>query len=60
VAPVGNSAGLDINAVTTINEGRGMLGMNPLEDNRGDLFINENSVANIETTEDKEEDKDGL
>jgi hypothetical protein len=35
-----------------------MLGMNPLEDNRGDLFINENSVANIETTEDEEEDKD--
>ena len=60
VAPVGNSAGLDINAVTTINEGRGMLGMNPLEDDRGENFINQNSVANIETTEDKEEDKDGI
>ena len=58
VAPVGNSAGLDINAVTTINEGRGMLGMNPLEDNRGENFINQNSVANIENTENQEEDKD--
>ena len=61
VAPVGNSASIDINAVTTINEGREMLGMNPLEDNvRGDDFINQNSVGNIETTEDKEKEEDGV
>ena len=61
VAPVGNSGSLDINAVTTINEGRSMLGLKPLEDDvRGENFINQNSVGNIETTEDKEEDKDGI
>ena len=38
-----------------------MLGLKPLEDDlRGENFINQNSVGNIETTEDKEEDKDGI
>ena len=61
VAPVGNSGSLDINAVTTINEGRSMLGLKPFEDDlRGENFINQNSVGNIETTEDKEDDKDGI
>jgi len=54
VAPVGNSDRIDVNAVTTINEGREMVGLKPLEDEAvGSLFINQNSVANIEVTEDK-------
>jgi len=59
VAPVGNSDKVDINGVITINEARKMLGMQELEDGRGDLFVNQNSVGNIETTEDNTEE-DGL
>ena len=51
VAPVGNSERIDINAVTTVNEGRIMLGMEVLEDERGELFINTNSVQNIDKPE---------
>ena len=56
VAPVGNSSRLDINAVTTINEARELLGLMPFEDGdiRGELFVNQNSVENIvETGDDK-------
>lgn len=64
VSPVGNSERIDINAVTTINEGREMLGLMPFEDDdeRGSLFINQNSVANISETEDTEEieEEDGV
>jgi hypothetical protein len=56
VAPVGNADKIDINGVITINEARKMLGMEELEDFRGNLFVNENSVGNINDTEDDEEE----
>ena len=57
VSPVGNSDRVELNAVTTVNEGRLMIGLQPFEegDIRGELFINQNAVANIETEETKEE-----
>ena len=48
VAPVGNSEKVDVNGVITINEARKMLGMEELEDGRGELFVNQNAVQNIE------------
>ena len=56
VAPVGNADKIDVNGVITINEARKMLGMEELEDFRGNLFVNENSVGNINDTEDDEEE----
>jgi len=56
VAPVGNADKIDVNGVITINEARKMLGMDELEDFRGELFVNENSVGNINDTEDDEEE----
>ncbi len=55
VAPVGNSDRIDVNAITTINEARLMMGMQPFEedDERGELFVNNNAVANIEETEEE-------
>jgi len=57
VSPVGNSDRVELNAVTTVNEGRFMIGLQPFQegDIRGELFINQNAVANIETEETKEE-----
>jgi len=59
VSPVGNSERVDINDITTINEGREMAGLKPFNDGdkRGELFINQNSVENIDTTEDKKEEE---
>jgi hypothetical protein len=48
VAPVGNSEKVDVNGVITINEARKMLGMEELEDGRGELFVNQNAIQNIE------------
>ena len=48
VSPVGDSAKVDLNAVVTINEARKMLGLDALEDERGEQFVNENAVQNIE------------
>ena len=50
VSPVGNSDRVDLNAVTKVNEGRLMVGLKPLDetDNRGELFITQNAIANIE------------
>ena len=48
VSPVGDSAKVDLNAVVTINEARKMLGLEMLEDERGEQFVNENAVQNIE------------
>jgi len=56
VAPVGNSERVDINGVVTINEARKMLGLDELEGGIGDIFVNQNAVANIEDTEEKEDD----
>ena len=56
VAPVGNSERVDINGVVTINEARKMLGLDALEGGIGDIFVNQNAVANIEDTEEKEDD----
>ena len=47
--PVGLSHEVDINAVLSVNEGRAILGFDTLED-KGEVFINNNSVENIETT----------
>lgn len=49
VSPVGNSDRIDVNAVTTVNEGREIMGLEPFaeDDPRGELFINNNSVENI-------------
>ncbi len=55
VSPVGDSAKVDLNAVITINEARKMLGLEVLEDARGEQFVNENAVQNIE--EDKEDEE---
>lgn len=57
VSPVGNAERIDINAITTINEGREIAGLKPFDDGdvRGDLFINQNSVENIDSKEEKEE-----
>ena len=57
VSPVGNSDRVELNAVTTVNEGRLMIGLQPFEegDVRGELFINQNAVANIETEVTNEE-----
>jgi len=54
VSPVGDSAKVDLNAVVTINEARKMLGLEMLEDARGEQFVNENAVQNIEDTIDAE------
>ena len=51
VSPVGDSAKVDLNAVITINEARKMLGLEMLEDGRGEQFVNENAVQNIEEDE---------
>ena len=59
VAPVGNSERVDINGVITINEARKMLGMVELDDERGNLFVNQNAVNNIDTNEENEVE-DGL
>ena len=57
VAPVGNSERVDTNGVVTINEARKMLGLDELEGGIGDIFVNQNAVANIEDTEEKEDDE---
>ena len=57
VAPVGNSERVDINGVVTINEARKMLGLEELEDVRGELFVNQNAIANIEANEDDEDEE---
>mgnify|MGYP003108457318 FL=1 len=54
VSPVGDSAKVDLNAVITINEARKMLGMHMLEDARGEQFVNENAVQNIDENIDDE------
>lgn len=56
VAPVGNSERVDINGVITINEARKILGMVELDDERGNLFVNQNAVNNIDSNEEKEEE----
>ena len=60
VAPVGNSEKVDVNGVITINEARKMLGMEELEDGRGELFVNQNSVENIDVEAEEETEEDGL
>ena len=57
VAPVGNSSRVDINGVVTINEARKMLGLDELEGDIGDIFVNQNAVANIEDTEEDKDDE---
>ena len=57
VAPVGNSSRVDINGVVTINEARKMLGLDELEGGIGDIFVNQNAVANIEDTEEDKDDE---
>ena len=56
VSPVGNSEKVDINGVITINEARKMLGMEELEGGRGELFVNQNSIENITSEEETEEE----
>lgn len=60
VSPVGNSEKVDINGVITINEARKMLGMEELEDGRGELFVNQNSVQNIDLEAEEETQEDGV
>jgi len=61
VSPVGDSAKVDLNAVITINEARKMLGLEMLEDSRGEQFVNENAVQNIEEEDTNDEiEKDGV
>jgi hypothetical protein len=60
VAPIGNSDKVDVNGVITINEARKMLGMEELEDGRGELFVNQNAVQNIEEESAEETEEDGL
>ena len=55
VSPVGDSAKVDLNAVITINEARKMLGLEMLEDARGEQFVNENAVQNIEEEDTNDE-----
>ncbi len=57
VSPVGDSDKIDLNAVITINEARKMLGLESIEGEAGEQFVNTNSVANID--EDKKEE-DGV
>ena len=56
VSPVGDSAKVDLNAVVTINEARKMLGLEMLEDARGEQFVNENAVQNIEESDEVEDE----
>ena len=60
VSPVGDSAKVDLNAVVTINEARKMLGLEMLEDARGEQFVNENAVQNIEEDTNEETTEDGV
>jgi len=60
VSPVGNSEKVDINGVITINEARKMLGMEELEGGRGELFVNQNSVENIDLEAEEETQEDGV
>ena len=60
VSPVGDSAKVDLNAVITINEARKMLGLEMLEDGRGEQFVNENAVQNIEEDTNEETTEDGI
>ena len=61
VSPVGDSAKVDLNAVITINEARKMLGLEMLEDGRGEQFVNENAVQNIEEEDTNDEiEEDGV
>lgn len=53
--PVNNSEKVDLNAVLTINEGRNLLGYDPLEVG-GDEIINNNSVENIDEDVDSMEE----
>jgi len=45
VSPVGDSDRIELNAVITINEARNMLGLEALEDERGDRLINEEKAV---------------
>ena len=60
VSPVGDSAKVDLNAVITINEARKMLGLEMLDDGRGEQFVNENAVQNIEEDTNDEIEEDGV
>mgnify|MGYP001185633330 FL=1 len=56
VSPVGDSSKVELNAVITINEARKMLGLEALEGEVGEQFVNQNAVQNIEENEEPEED----
>ena len=60
VSPVGNSDRVDLNGVITINEARKLLGLQELEDERGELFVNQNAVVNIEDNNEEKEKEDEL
>jgi hypothetical protein len=60
VSPVGDSSKVELNAVITINEARKMLGLEALESELGEQFVNQNAVQNIEEDINEENTEDGL